>query len=290
MQMARIPLEVQMNVVETFEMATLVRFLFSLLGALVLLAFTLWAAGFVHRATLRGLQRRSLDPTLTRFSATLARYSVLVLGGLTVLSAFGISVASFAAILAAGAFAVGLALQGTLGHFAAGAMLLIFRPFKVGDVVTVADVTGKVVEIELFTTQFDTPDNRRIVVPNGAIFGSTIQNLTFHPTRRVDVDVGTDYGADLRDTRAVLETVARTAEGVLPEPPPQVYLKELGGSSIDWVIRVWALTPDYWAVRERVTHQTKVALDDADIGIPFPQMDVHLDGLTESREPTVASG
>lgn len=277
-----------MNVLETFELSALVPFILDLLGALVLLAATVWVAGWAWRASHRALERSRVDATLARFVATLARYSVLVLGGLAVLSVFGISVASFAAILAAVGFALGLALQGTLSNFAAGAMLLMFRPFKVGDVVSVAGVTGKVVEIELFTTKFDTPDNRRLVVPNGSIFGSTIENITHHDTRRVDVAVGTEYDADLRTTRTVLEEVAGSVEGVLLDPPPQVYLTELGGSSIDWAIRVWAATPDYWAVRERVTQRAKEALDAAGIGIPFPQLDVHMDGVGEAVAPEKA--
>lgn len=266
-----------MDVLETFDVSALIPLALNLLGALLLLVVTLVAAGWAQRVVFRSLDRETLDATLTRFAAKAARYTVLILGGLAILSVFGISVASFAAILAAGAFAIGLALQGTLGHFAAGTMLLIFRPFKVGDFVSVAGISGKVVEIELFTTLFDTPDNRRIVVPNGEIFGTTIENVTFHPTRRVDVNVGTDYGADLQETRAILEEVARSSAKVLKDPAPQVYLNELGGSSINWVVRVWTDTPDYWGVRERVTQEVKDALDRAEIGIPFPQMDVHLD-------------
>lgn len=267
-----------MTFLEGFDLTGLIPLALKVIGALVLLAVTLWVARWARKLATRSLERGGMEPTLTKFTGSLVRYGIWILGGLTVLSVFGISVASFAAILAAAGFAVGLALQGTLGNFSAGAMLLIFRPFKVGDVVSVAGTTGKVVEIDLFTTQFDTPDNRRIIIPNGAIFGSTIENITFHSTRRVDVDVGTSYDADLRETRAVLDRVARAAEGVLEDPEPQVYLKQLGGSSIDWVVRVWTETSEYWAVKERVTHSLKVALDDADIGIPYPQMDVHLDG------------
>lgn len=267
-----------MQFFEDFDLTSLIPFLMDLVGAIVLLLATLWLAKWARRVTTRGLDRRGMDATLIRFTANLVRYGVLVLGGLTVLSVFGISVASFAAILAAGAFAIGLAFQGTLGNFSAGAMLLIFRPFKVGDVVEVAGVKGKVVEIDLFTTQLDTPDNRRFVVPNGEIFGSTIENFTFHPIRRVDVDVGTDYDADLRETREILGRVAGETDGALDDPEPQVYLQQLGGSSIDWTVRVWTETDDYWGVRERLTHSIKVALDDAGIGIPFPQMDVHVDG------------
>lgn len=267
-----------MPLVENIEFATLVPYLLDLLGAIALLFLTFWVAAWGRRVTKRSLERTGMDLMLTRFSANLVRYGILILGGLAVLSIFGISVASFAAILAAAGFAIGLALQGTLGNFSAGAMLLIFRPFKVGDVVSVGGTTGKVVELDLFTTKFDTPDNRRIIVPNGSVFGSTIENITHHPTRRVDVDVGTSYDADLGKTREVLERVAGSTEGGLEDPAPQVYLKALGGSSIDWAIRVWANTPDYWAVKERLTAEIKDALDEAGIGIPYPQMDVHLDG------------
>ena len=267
-----------MDFLQNLELSSFMPFLLNLVGAVVLVFITLWAARWARRITIRSLERGGMEATLTKFTGNLARYAVLILGGLTVLSVFGISVASFAAILAAAGFALGLALQGTLGNFSAGAMLLIFRPFKVGDVVSVSGVTAKVVEIELFTTQFDTPDNRRIIIPNGQIFGSTIENITHHETRRVDVNVGTDYEADLRETRSVLDRVAAEVEGGLEEPAPQVYLQELGGSSIDWTVRVWAATADYWAVKERLTHSIKVALDDAGIGIPYPQMDVHVDG------------
>jgi small conductance mechanosensitive channel len=261
------------------DMSTLTSLLMDVAGALVLLVLTIIVAGWAKRGTRNAVERADLDPTLAGFFGNLARYTVLVLGGLAVLGVFGVSVASFAAILAAAGFAVGLALQGTLSHFAAGVMLLIFRPFVAGDKVTTADVTGTVVEVGLFSTLFDTPDNRRIVVPNGAIFGSTIENQTHHDTRRVDVSVGTAYEADLETTRSLLEEVAGSVDGGKSDPAPQVYLNELGGSSINWSVRVWAQTSDYWAVRERLTSQIKKALDARGIGIPYPQMDVHLDGL-----------
>jgi small conductance mechanosensitive channel len=272
-----------MDVLESFDVNQLLPFLTDVAGAIVLLLLTFLVAGWARSATRRSLERSSLDVTLVGFFAALARYTVLILGGLAVLSVFGISVASFAAILAAGGFAVGLALQGTLSHFAAGVMLLLFRPFAVDDVVSVAGIKGKVVEIGLFTTLFDTPDNRRIIVPNGEIFGSTIENISHHDTRRVDVAVGTDYDAELSVTRKVLEEVANSIEGGRTDPAPQVYLSELGGSSINWSVRVWAATGDYWGVRERLTNQVKDALDAQGIGIPYPQMDVHLDSPLSSN-------
>jgi small conductance mechanosensitive channel len=248
-----------------------------LIGVIVLL-FVAWiVAGMTRRAVARAFAKTEIDATLAKFFSNMARYVVLIVAVMTALSVFGIEMTSFAAVLAAMGFAVGLALQGSLSNFAAGVMLLIFRPFKVGDVVTISGVTGKVNEIELFTTTLDTPDNRRIILPNGNVFGSNIENITFHPTRRVDVAVGTDYSADLRKTREVLESVARRVEGRLADQEPQVYLVELGASSIDWSVRVWSSAADYWAVRERLTHDIKAALDGVGIAIPFPQMDVHLD-------------
>ncbi len=267
-----------MDAIQGFDYSFLLPVLLNVLGAVALLIATLIVAGWASRAARRGLERSKLDETLAQFFSSLARYAVILLGGLAVLSVFGISVASFAAILAAVGLAVGLALQGTLSHFAAGVMLLLFRPFKVGDVVSVAGETGKVDSIGLFSSTIDTPDNRRLIIPNGEISSSTIENITHHDTRRVDVSVGTDYSADLGATRTALESVTTSVKGGLADPAPQVYLSELGGSSIDWSVRVWANTEDYWAVREQLTNDIKYALDSKGIGIPFPQMDVHIDG------------
>ena len=170
------------------------------IGALVMLIGAFIVAGWVKKITFKALEKASVEITLTKFFANFARYVVLIVAVVAILGYFGVETASFAAVLAAAGFAIGLAFQGTLSNFSAGVMLLVFRPFKVGDVVTVSGVTGEVEEIELFTTQMNTLDNRRLIVPNGSIFGSTIENITFHDKRRVDVSVGTDYGADLKRT------------------------------------------------------------------------------------------
>jgi len=249
----------------------------NVVGVLVLVFVGWIVAGWTRRVTRRGLERAGVDATLTKFFGNLARYVVLIVVVLAALERFGVQTTSFAAVLAAAGFAIGLALQGTLSNFSAGVMLLTFRPFKVGDVVSVAGVTGKVNEIELFTTTLDTPDNRRLIVPNSTVFGSTIENITYHPIRRVDVVVGTDYGADLARARAVLEETAR-AHHAVDEQTPAVVLTGLGESSIDWQVRVWCKTEDYFAVKDALTHAVKDALDAAGIGIPFPQRDVHIDG------------
>ncbi len=245
-------------------------------GVLVFLFVGWIVAGWCGRITKRSLGRAQVDETLTLFFGKLVRWAVLTFVLLGCLGAFGVPVTSFAAVLAAAGFAVGMALQGSLSNFAAGVMLLIFRPFKVGQVISAGGVTGKVVEIELFTTTIDTPDNRRLIVPNSEIFGSTIENVTYHDKRRVDVAVGVDYPADIDATRAVLLEAARSIDGVLADPEPKPVLVDLGDSAVNWTVRVWCATDDFWDVKESLTRAVKMHLDAADIGIPYPQMDVHL--------------
>ncbi len=252
-----------------------------LLWAIIILVVAYIVANIANRSVRSSLTRAKVDETLSRFFGKMAKYLVLILGVIVALGRLGIEVTAFAAILAAAGFAVGMALSGTLGHFASGVMLLIFRPFKVGDVINAAGVVGKVYEIELFTTALDTPDNRRIIVPNGSIYGATIENISHHPTRRVDVAVGVDYSADIDKTREVLDAAARSVEGILSDPPHAIVLGDLGDSAVNWTVRVWCNAADYWGIKEQLTRAVKQHLDQAGIGIPFPQMDVHLDKVNE---------
>lgn len=261
----------------------LLSFGISVAKAIALLILTWIVAGWISKLVRKAFDKAKVDVSVAKFVSGIVRYLVLIAGILVVLDAVGIKATSFIAILGAAGLAVGLALQGTISNFAAGVMLLLFRPFKVGDVISVSGQTGKVDEISLLSTNLDTVDNRHIIIPNGAIFGSTIENITKRPTRRADVNVGTDYSADLDHVREVLEKAASDIPGMLKEPAPQVYLVALGGSSIDWQVRVWCNTADYFAVKQATTRAVKVALDAAEIGIPFPQMDVHLDGLVETK-------
>ena len=190
---------------------------------------------------------------------------------------FGIQTASFAAVLAAAGFAVGMAFQGTLGNFSAGIMLLAFRPFKVGDFVEVNGEKGACEHIDLFTCEFRTLDNKKLIIPNGAVFGSRITNYTGYEIRRADIDVGAEYSADVDATRAALEKAAANIPGMIKDPAPQVFLKALGDSSIDWQVRIWCKTEDFWDVWQATVRACKFSLDEAGIGIPFPQQDVHLD-------------
>ena len=155
-------------------------------------------------------------------------------------------------------------------------MLLVFRPFKVGDVVKVADQVGKVDEIQLFSTTIDTFDNRRFIIPNSGIYGAVIENITFHPQRRVDVDVGVSYDADIDETRRVLTAAVEATEGGLADPEPQIVLNGLGASSVDWTVRLWGATSEYLDIKQALIRQVKMQLDQAGIEIPYPQMDVHM--------------
>lgn len=247
-----------------------------LVKALVLIIVVLIIAGWVRRFVTNAASRARVETTLARFFGNLARWGILILGAVTILQTFGVEATSFAAVLAAVGFAIGMALSGTLGNVAAGVMLLVFRPFKVGDVVDAAGVKGVVDEIGLFLTTFDTFDKRRILVPNSKIFGDTIENVTYHPVRRVEVVVGAEYPADIDQTRAVLERVVASVEGGKQDPAPQVFLSDLGDSSVNWKLRVWAEGAVFWDVHQRLVRDAKKALDEAGIGIPFPQRDIHV--------------
>jgi len=241
---------------------------------LMFLAWTVssWASALVRS----GLRRVKFDETLTKFVAKFVRWMILLLVALSCLSYFGVQTTSFAAVIGAAGLAIGLAFQGTLSNFAAGAMLLIFRPYKVGDVVNVAGHLGKVFEIELFTTSIDTFDNRRFIIPNSSIFGTVIENITYHPVRRVDVEVGASYAADIDQTRQVLERAIQSVPEFVRDPAPAVVLLGLGASSVDWSVRAWARRDDFGAAKQTLVRAVKVELDRVGIEIPFPQMDVHV--------------
>ncbi|MEM9752649.1 MAG: mechanosensitive ion channel domain-containing protein [Planctomycetota bacterium] len=231
------------------------------------------------------IRKAKVDETLARFFGKLVFYAGVILTLIAAAGQLGIQTTGFAAVIAAAGFAVGMALSGTLGSFAAGVMLLIFRPFKVGDVVNAAGVTAKVHEIELFTTTLDTPDNRRIIVPNSAIYGGTIENISHHDDRRCDVSVGVAYDADLDKTREVLEAAANSIADMRLDGEGrghQIVLGDLGDSAVGWTVRFWCKAADYWGVKEALTRAVKNHLDEAGLGIPFPQMDVHVSRLDDA--------
>ncbi|MEM9064210.1 MAG: mechanosensitive ion channel domain-containing protein [Planctomycetota bacterium] len=251
-------------------------------GPKIVLALAMLIAGFIVAGWIgslvsRAVGKANVDQTLSRFIGTFTRYGVLLLVILSVLQTLGVETTSFAAVIAAMGFAVGLALQGTLSNFASGVMLLFFRPFNSGQFIKVAGEAGTVEAIGLFTTTLDTPDKRRIILPNSSVFGNTIENVSHHPIRRIEVAVGTAYDADLDKTREVLLRAIDTLGGtVLADPPKSVFLNALGDSAIDWRVRAFVNAPDYWDAMDALTRAVKVELDKDGIGIPFPQTEVTL--------------
>lgn len=245
----------------------------NVLTVLVLLFIGLKVATFVKKMVEKAMGKAGLDVTLSRFAGTAARWVIVILVGMACLGKFGIETTGFAALIGAAGLAIGLAFQGTLSSIAAGVLLLVLRPFKVADVINVNGCTGVVKEIGLFATILNTPGNRIIIMPNNTVVGAVIKHLAVEGKRRVEVAVGTDYSADLKTTRAILQKVAdaNTPGG----HENQVALTGLGACSIDWEIRVWAPQDDFAGVKEAITEAIKVELDAVNIGIPFPQMDIH---------------
>ena len=251
---------------------------------LMILAWTLssWTSSIVQKA----LTRIKFDQTLTLFLARLVRWGILFLTALTCLSYFGIETTSFAALIGAAGLAIGLAFQGTLSNFAAGAMLLIFRPYKVGDTITSGNYQGTVAEIALFTTEIDTSDGRRIIIPNSSINGSVIENVTYHRLRQVAVPVGVSYDADIDTTRRALERALTMVTQAVRDPAPDVVLVGLGDSAVNWTARVWATQKDNSPAKQALIRAVKMELEQAGIGIPFPQLDVHL--VQTDKQPLAA--
>ncbi len=247
-----------------------------LAGALIMLIVGFIIAGFVASVVSKILARSGTDKTLTQFLTKLTRWTILLAVIFSVMGVFGFKAGGLASVLAGATVAIGLAFQGSLSNFASGLMLLFFRPFSIGDFINVGGEYGTVEELGVFTTTMNTLDNRRIILPNSVIFGAKIENVTANSTRRVDINVGADYGASIAETRKVLESVIKSTPNVLAGQPNQIFLSDLGDSSINWQVRLWCNTEHYWDVWQAGTENIKVAMDSAGIGIPYPQMDVHM--------------
>ncbi len=244
--------------------------------ALVIFVVGRLLARFLVGVAEKGMTRSRLDATLIGFLKNILYAVMMVFVVLAALNQLGIQTASFIAILGAAGLAIGLALQGSLSNFAAGVMMIMFRPFKVGDYIEAGGTAGTVEEIMLFNTKFRTPDNREIWVPNDAISKGIIVNYSARDTRRVDMVVGVGYGDDLKKARAVIEELLAADSRVLAEPAPVVAVSELADSSINFVVRPWVASADYWAFKWSFTEAVKHRFDAEGISIPFPQRDVHV--------------
>jgi small conductance mechanosensitive channel len=246
-----------------------------IVGAILLLIIGRMVASFARRLARKVLTNKDVDPMIVSFVGGLLYYLILIFTVIGVLNNFGVQTASLVAVLGAAGFAIGLALQGSLANFAAGIMLLIFRPFKIGDYVEVAGTSGSVRETGLFTTVLTTPDNIKILVPNGKVFGDIIKNVTAFDTRRVDLVVGIAYDARIDKAVTVINNLLKGDPRVLDEPAPMIAVGELADSSVNLIVRPWVKTSDYWPVRLDMTRQLKEAFDENGIEIPFPQVVVH---------------
>lgn len=247
------------------------------LGAIVILIVGLIFASWAQRTTRRALGRvNKLDETLRGFFSSIVKYLIIIFVILAVLNQFGVQTASLIAVLGAAGLAIGLALQGTLSNVAAGVMLLIFRPFRVGDYIDAGGQAGTVKELGLFMTDLNTPDNVRIVVPNASVWGSAIKNYSFNATRRVDLVIGIAYEDDINKAMSSINGVISADDRTHSDPAPLIAVTELADSSVNLVVRVWCDASNYWPVKFDLTKGIKERLDADGISIPFPQRDVHL--------------
>ncbi len=240
-----------------------------------------WVVSLIGKA----LGKSKLDEMLVGFLKNILRWILLLVVIIAALDQLGIDTTSFIAILGAAGLAVGLALKDSLQNFASGVMLILFRPFRIGDFIEAAGTSGVVEEIKIFSTMLRTPDNREVVVPNGDIYSGIIINNNARETRRIDLVIGIGYDDDLREAKRILEGIVTSDERVIKDPAALVAVGELGASSVDILVRPWVKTSDYFSTKCDLTEQIKLALDDAGISIPYPQMDLHINGSLESEEP-----
>jgi small conductance mechanosensitive channel len=260
---------------QTFALENLFPFISNLIAALIIFVIGKWIARRVSDA-IDAMLSKKLDATVSRFVGNLTNIALLAVVLIASIDRLGVETTSLIAIVGAAGLAVGLALKDSLGNFASGVMLILFRPMKVGDYVEAAGIAGTVREIRIFATIFSTPDNKIITVPNGAIMGGNIINYSEMPTRRVDMKIGVSYNSDLSKVKQVIGDILASDERVLKDPTPVVAVAELADSSINLLVRPWVNAPDYWAVMWDTTESIKRRFDEEGIEIPFPQMDVHL--------------
>ncbi|MCK7629636.1 mechanosensitive ion channel [Shewanella sp. JNE10-2] len=253
------------------------------LFAIIIFFVGKYFSGVAQKVIRKLLNSRKVDPTVVSFVANLTWAIVFVFTIIATLGQIGVQTASLVAVIGAAGLAVGLALQGSLSNFASGVLMVLFRPCRVGDYIEAAGIAGTVDEITIFSTKLRTPDNKVIVAPNSSIMNGTITNYSALENRRIDLVIGVSYKADIALTKKVLTDILDNNQYVLKDPSYTVGLSELGNSSINFVVRPWVKTPNFWAARFEILEQIKNALDAANIEIPFPQMDIHVKQLPENK-------
>jgi len=248
----------------------------SVVAAVVIFIIGRWLAKLISNLIGKGMTKAKVEKTLVNFVQNLTYVALLAFVIIAALSKLGVETASFIAVVGAAGLAVGLALQGSLANFASGVLMLIFKPFKVGDFIEAAGAKGVVKEIQIFNTVLASPDNVRIIIPNAQVTGGSIMNYTVNGTRRVDLVIGVSYEDDLKKAQKVIEQVLDEDDRILKDPAATVAVSELGDSSVNFVVRPWVKAADYWNVYFDITAQIKLSLDRNGITIPYPQRDVHM--------------
>ncbi len=247
-----------------------------IIAAVLIFIIGKWLAKKISNVFIKLLEKNKVDATLTRFLESIVYYTLLIVVLIAVAGQLGINTTSFLTIVGAAGLAIGLALKDSLSNFSSGVMLILFRPFRVGDFATVGGVTGTVKSIDIFNTTLNTPDNQRVIVPNANITNDVITNVTANDTRRVDLTIGIGYGDDVLKAKQVLGEILKTENRILETPAPKIAVSELADSSVNFVVRPWVKTSDYWDVYFDLTEKIKLTFDQEGISIPFPQQDVHL--------------
>jgi small conductance mechanosensitive channel len=247
-----------------------------IIAAILIFVVGRWIAKALRNVIKRMMTKGNVDEILISFVGNLTYIALLAFVIIAALNQLGIQTTSFIAIIGAAGLAIGLALQGSLANFAAGVLMIIFRPFQVGDYIEGAGVAGAVEKVHIFTTQLKTPDNKTIIIPNAKIMGDNITNYSAKDTRRVDMVIGVSYGDDLKKVREILEDILAKDDRILKDPAPTIGVLELGDNSVNFAVRPWVKRDDYWGTYFDVTETVKRRFDKEGISIPYPQRDVHL--------------
>lgn len=248
----------------------------SIVFAIIILAVGYWAAKAIARLVKGLMERREVEQALTDFIGNLVNAAIITFAFIAALNKLGVETTSLVAIVGAAGLAIGLALKDSLGNFAAGVMILMFKQFKAGDLIEAAGVLGVVESLSIFSTQLKTGDNKTIFVPNGKLVGDNIINYSTKPTRRVDLVIGVSYDADLSHVKTVLEDILSKEDRLLEDPAPTIGVLELADNSVNFAVRPWVNSSDYWPVYFDLHANVKTRFDEEGIGIPYPQRDVHL--------------
>ena len=250
------------------------------IAALAIFIIGKMVANIVKSGITRAMSKGKSDPILISFTTNIVYAALLAFIIIAALGQLGIQTTSFIAILGAAGLAIGLALQGSLSNFAAGVLMIIFRPFKQGDFIDGAGVAGVVEEVHIFNTVLRTGDNKTIIIPNDSLMSGNIVNYSAKPTRRIDLVVGIGYNDDIKKAKSILDQLMQNDERILKEPTPTIGLLELADSSVNFAVRPWVNSADYWAVHFDLLENIKLRFDDEGISIPFPQQDIHLHSAT----------